>query len=102
MELFRAVQAVAIAGAVLLSTTGVAFAHHSFAVYDHTRTLTLRGTVTKFQWTNPHAFIELGVKQADGSVNRRMPDYTLLEYVCEDNREYADDRGLQKIRVPGK
>jgi hypothetical protein len=30
---------------------------------------------------------------------RRMPDYTLLEYVCEDNREYADDKGLQKIRV---
>jgi hypothetical protein len=30
---------------------------------------------------------------------RRMPNYTLLEYVCEDNREYADDKGLQKIRV---
>ena len=28
---------------------------------------------------------------------RRMPNYTLLEYVCEDNREYADDKGLQKI-----
>jgi len=30
---------------------------------------------------------------------RRMPDYTLLEYVCEDNREYADDKGRQKIRI---
>jgi hypothetical protein len=30
---------------------------------------------------------------------RRNPDYTLLEYVCEDNREYADEKGLQKIRV---
>lgn len=30
---------------------------------------------------------------------RRMPDYTLLEYVCEDNREYADDKGVQRIRV---
>lgn len=30
---------------------------------------------------------------------RRMPDYTLLEYVCEDNREYADEKGRQKIRV---
>jgi hypothetical protein len=28
-----------------------------------------------------------------------MKDYTLLEYVCEDNREYADDKGLQKIRI---
>ena len=32
-------------------------------------------------------------------VYRRMPDYTLLEYICEDNREYADDKGLQQIRI---
>ena len=30
---------------------------------------------------------------------RRNPDYKLLEYVCEDNREYADEGGLQKIRI---
>jgi len=30
---------------------------------------------------------------------RRIPNYTLLEYVCEDNREFADENGLQKIRV---
>jgi hypothetical protein len=30
---------------------------------------------------------------------RRMPGYTLLEYICEDNREFADDNGLQKIRI---
>jgi len=30
---------------------------------------------------------------------KRMPDYTLLEYVCEDNREYADDTGVQRIRI---
>jgi hypothetical protein len=30
---------------------------------------------------------------------RRMPNYTLLEYICEDNREYADERGVQRIRV---
>ena len=35
---------------------------------------------------------------------RRIPNYTLLEYVCEDNREFADDKGQQKFRVdaPGK
>jgi hypothetical protein len=33
---------------------------------------------------------------------RKMPDYTLLEYVCEDNREYADAQGRQKIRVEQK
>ena len=30
---------------------------------------------------------------------RRMPDYTLLEYICEDNREYVDEKGLQKMRL---
>ena len=43
-------------------------AHHSFAVYDHTKTITVSGTVTKFQWTNPHAFIELDVTGIDGAV----------------------------------
>ena len=33
---------------------------------------------------------------------RRMPDYQLLEYVCEDNREYSDEKGVQQIRIPGK
>jgi len=32
---------------------------------------------------------------------RRMADYQLLEYICEDNRQYSDDKGLQKIRIPG-
>ena len=38
-----------------------ASAHHSFAIFDHTRTLTLKGTVLSFQWTNPHGYIELVV-----------------------------------------
>jgi hypothetical protein len=33
---------------------------------------------------------------------RRMTDYQLLEYICEDNREYADDKGVQQIRIPGR
>jgi len=41
-------------------------AHHSFAMYDHSKTLTLKGSVTKFQWTNPHAYIELDVMEKGG------------------------------------
>jgi len=55
----------------LLAST--ALAHHSFAVYDHTRTFTLKGSVTKFQWTNPHAYLDIDVRDADGSVKH----YTL-------------------------
>ena len=44
---------------ILCATAGAALAHHSFAMFDHTRTLTLKGEVTKFQWTNPHAILEI-------------------------------------------
>lgn len=39
-----------------------AMAHHSFAMFDQKKIMTLEGTVTEFQWTNPHAFIELDVR----------------------------------------
>ena len=78
MPILRGARAVAIAGAALLSLTTAAFAHHSFAVYDHSRTLTLRGTVTRFLWTNPHAFIELDVKQPDDSVKHYAIELTSI------------------------
>ncbi len=53
-------------------------AHHSFAVYDHSRTLTLSGTVTRFQWTNPHGFIELDVTQSDGAVKHFSIELTSI------------------------
>jgi hypothetical protein len=30
---------------------------------------------------------------------RRMPDYEIIEYVCEDNREYADEEGATRLRL---
>jgi Family of unknown function (DUF6152) len=66
------------AGAFVLTLHAPAAAHHSFAVYDHTRTLTLHGTVTKFQWTNPHAFLELDVKQPDGTTKHYSVELTSI------------------------
>ena len=55
-----------------------ASAHHSFAMYDHTRTLTLKGAVTKFQWTNPHAYIELDVADAKGALTHYSIECTSI------------------------
>jgi len=51
----------------MLSVTAMAVqAHHSFAMFDQSQRVTLKGTVTEFQWTNPHAFIHVDVPAADG------------------------------------
>jgi hypothetical protein len=57
---------------------GTAMAHHSFAVYDHTKTITLKGTVTKFQWTNPHAYIEMDVPDDKGVVKHYSIECTSI------------------------
>lgn len=61
-----------------LVATLTSSAHHSFAVYDHTRSVTLVGTVTKFQWTNPHGFIEIDVPQKDGTVKHYSIETTSI------------------------
>jgi hypothetical protein len=43
-------------------------AHHSGASYDSDHQISLTGTVSNFEWTNPHVFIYLDVKDETGSV----------------------------------
>jgi hypothetical protein len=45
------------------------YAHHSnAAMYDATKRTVLNGEVTKVEWTNPHSYLYLAVKSADGKV----------------------------------
>ena len=55
----------AVALGTLLATTASVQAHHSFsATYDGNKPVTLRGTVTKLGWSNPHTHIYVDVKNA--------------------------------------
>jgi len=47
------------AAAAVVCAAVPAAAHHSFAMFDQKKIMALQGTVRQFQWTNPHAFIEL-------------------------------------------
>ena len=44
------------------------FAHHGNAVYDDTKTITLKGTVTQWAWSNPHCILHLDVTDDSGQV----------------------------------
>jgi hypothetical protein len=58
----------AVGAGLLLSAVPVR-AHHSFAAeFDASKTITLRGTVTKMDWVNPHVWIHMDVKNPDGSM----------------------------------
>jgi hypothetical protein len=59
---------VAVLSAGLMLVAIPARAHHSFAMFDTTKRVTLAGTVTAFEWTNPHAYIELDVPDEKGTV----------------------------------
>jgi Family of unknown function (DUF6152) len=50
--------------AVCFATAG--FAHHSYAMFDLDKEVVLDGTVREVQWTNPHVWIELAVKDKSG------------------------------------
>ena len=53
-------------GFIALALGTAANAHHSFAMFDQSQQVTLKGTVSEFQWTNPHAWIHLDVPNANG------------------------------------
>jgi Family of unknown function (DUF6152) len=81
------------AGAALLLAGSTVSAHHSFAAeFDSNKPIQLRGTVARVEWINPHTWIHIDVKEADGTTVRWMIEggtpNTLLR------------RGLTKASLP--
>lgn len=53
---------------LVLLAASPAFAHHSMAGFDRTKTVTLTGTVRQFKWANPHSWIEMEIPDGKGGV----------------------------------
>jgi Family of unknown function (DUF6152) len=59
------------AGACLLAAVLTASAHHSVTgIFDVTRTSTVTGTITLLEWLNPHSYLHVEVREANGSVSK--------------------------------
>ena len=72
MKILQALRSKACCAALLaVGTFGAVspvLAHHSFTMFDMTKRLTLVGTITSFEWTNPHSYIEIDVPDEKGAV----------------------------------
>lgn len=52
---------ISIATITMIAAAAPAFAHHSFAMFDGEKTITMTGTVKELEWTNPHSWLRVVV-----------------------------------------
>ena len=65
--------AAVVVGVGMLLAAGPVWAHHAFAAeFAADKPVTLRGTVTKMEWINPHTWVHIDVKSPDGKVTNWM------------------------------
>jgi hypothetical protein len=79
----------------LLSLAAPAFAHHSGAMFDGKKTVSVVGTVKSFEWTNPHSWLEVMVKDKDGkpvqwSIEMNGPEALFRQGFRQDNPKVGD------------
>lgn len=55
-------------GASLMLCASVTFAHHSVAMFDLSKIVTVEGTVKEWEWTNPHAWLQIMAPDSAGKI----------------------------------
>ncbi len=60
--------ALLMAAAIGITTAPLVGAHHSFAMFDFEQELRLEGTVTKFDYVNPHSWLYVNIENDDGTI----------------------------------
>lgn len=88
---------------IFLLGSGVAFAHHGTANFDTTKSVTVKGQVTNFQFINPHVTIALDVKDDKGSVQNWQGALTSPNHLMRSGsseRHAQDRRRDHHFRLP--
>jgi uncharacterized protein DUF6152 len=83
----------------LTLSSGTLMAHHSFAMFDTGKTVTLTGTVTLFEWTNPHAYIEVDVVEPGGGVKHWTVEMGSPSILQQSGWKFKDLKPKDKITL---
>jgi Family of unknown function (DUF6152) len=74
-------------------------AHHSFAMFDTAKRVTMTGTVTAFEWTNPHVYIEIDVPDDKGVVKHWSVELGSPSILMQAGWKFSDVKAGDKITV---
>jgi hypothetical protein len=88
-----------IAVVFVAATAVTAMAHHSFAMFDQTKQITLTGNVTVFEWTNPHAYIEIDVPDDKGAVKHWSVELGSPSILQQSGWKFKDLKHGDKVTV---
>ena len=89
----------AILTVAVLAAATIAMAHHSFAMFDQTKQVTLTGNVTVFEWTNPHAYIEIDVPDEKGAPKHWSVELGSPSILMQSGWKYKDLKHGDKVTV---
>jgi len=88
----------AVIGTLIVGATTLQ-AHHSFAMFDTQNRVTLTGTVSKFQWTNPHAYIEIDVPDGNNPPKHWTVELGSPSILMQGGWKFSDVKPNQTITV---
>ena len=86
-------------GLAALLAPQAASAHHSFAMFDHVNRVTLAGTVTRFEWTNPHVYIELDVPDGKGASKHYSIECASVNVLMRGGWKFTDVKKGDKLTL---
>jgi hypothetical protein len=90
---------VATSAIAILVVVNTALAHHSFVMFDQTKQVTLTGSVTAFEWTNPHAYIEIDVPGEKGALQHWSVEMGSPSILMQSGWKFKDLKHGDKVTV---